>query len=216
MSNMDFYFFYGSIHSYLSVMRVAKLAAAARVKVRWQPFNLRDILIEQNNTGFTKNQVKMDYFWRDVERRAIRHKIPYVGRAPYPADPELLALRVGAIAAKEQWCEEYSQVTFLEWFIGGRQPGVDNHVECLLNAMKKPSASIIERAKGAEGNSLVKDATDSARALGIFGAPTFVVDSEIFWGDDRLEDALKFATRHEFTQPIGRSACGPDGLSAHS
>jgi 2-hydroxychromene-2-carboxylate isomerase len=48
--HLDFYFFYGSIHSYLSVMRIGVLASAAGVEVRWQPFNLREILIEQNNT----------------------------------------------------------------------------------------------------------------------------------------------------------------------
>src|SRR6266576_5970054 len=84
---LDFYFFYGSIHSYLSVMRIGALASAAGVEVRWQPFNLREILIEQNNTVFTKNEVKMNYFWHDVERRARRHDIPFAGRAPYPADP---------------------------------------------------------------------------------------------------------------------------------
>ena len=71
---LDFYFFYGSIHSYLSVMRIGALASAAGVEVGWQPFNLRAILIEQNNTAFTKNEVKMNYFWRDVERRAGRSK----------------------------------------------------------------------------------------------------------------------------------------------
>src|SRR6266540_2294057 len=78
--NLDFYFFYGSIHSYLSVMRIGALASAAHVEVRWQPFNLREILIEQNNTAFTKNEVKMNYFWHDVERRARRYKIPFAGR----------------------------------------------------------------------------------------------------------------------------------------
>ncbi len=87
--HLDFYFFYGSIHSYLSVMRIGALASAAGVEVRWQPFNLRESLIEQNNTAFTKNDVKMNYFWHDVERRARRHNIPFAGRAPYPADPDL-------------------------------------------------------------------------------------------------------------------------------
>ena len=81
---LDFYFFYGSIHSYLSVMRIGALASAAGVAVRWQPFNLREILIEQNNTAFTKNDVKMNYFWHDVERRARRHNIPFAGRASRP------------------------------------------------------------------------------------------------------------------------------------
>src|SRR6516164_2780663 len=118
--HLDFYFFYGSIHSYLSVMRIGALASAAGVAVRWQPFNLSEILIEQNNTAFTKNDVKMNYFWHDVERRAHRHKIPFAGRAPYPADPDLLALRVGLIAAQEKWCDDYSRATFHDWFTGRR------------------------------------------------------------------------------------------------
>jgi 2-hydroxychromene-2-carboxylate isomerase len=83
--------------SYLTVMRIDALAAGAQIEVRWQPFNLREILVEQNNTAFTKNEVKMNYFWHDVERRAHGHGIPFAGRAPYPADPDLLALRVGVM-----------------------------------------------------------------------------------------------------------------------
>src|SRR5262249_20162084 len=80
---LDFYFFYGSIHSYLSVMRIGALASAAGVAVRWQPFNLREILIEQNNTAFTKNDVKMNYFWHDVERRAPpQHPVRRPGAIP--------------------------------------------------------------------------------------------------------------------------------------
>lgn len=192
---LDFYFFYGSIHSYLSVMRIGALASAAGVDVHWQPFNLREILIEQNNTAFTKNEVKMNYFWHDVERRASRHKILFAGRAPYPADPELLALRVCLIAAQEKWCEDYSRATFHQWFIGRRAPGVDDHVERVLASLDKSPAPIIARAKSAEGERLLKTATDAARKLGIFGAPTFAIGPEIFWGDDRLEDALALASR---------------------
>jgi len=194
MRNLDFYFFYGSIHSYLSVMRIGALASAAHAEVRWRPFNLREILVEQNNTAFTKNEVKMNYFWHDVERRAVRHKIPFAGRAPYPADPDLLALRVGIIAAKEGWCSDYSRATFHGWFIDQRAPGVADHVEHVLASLGKPPAPIIARARSADGERLLKEATDGARKLGIFGAPTFVIGSEIFWGDDRLADALSFAS----------------------
>ena len=101
----------------------------------------------------------MNYFWHDVERRARRHNIPFAGRAPYPADPDLLALRVGLIAAQEKWCDDYSRATFHEWFIARRVPGVDDHIERVLASL----------------------------------APTFAIGAEIFWGDDRLEEALAFA-----------------------
>jgi 2-hydroxychromene-2-carboxylate isomerase len=158
-ANLDFYFFYGSIHSYLSVMRVDVLAATAQIAVRWQPFNLREILIEQNNTAFAKNAVKMDYFWRDIERRAKYQNIPFVGRAPYPADPELLALRVGLVAAREGWCAEYSRATFHGWFIERGAPGVGDHVAKVLTSLGKSPQQIIERATGAEGGRLLKEAT---------------------------------------------------------
>ncbi|HEY6600786.1 MAG TPA: DsbA family protein, partial [Xanthobacteraceae bacterium] len=84
---------------------------------------------------------------------------------------------------------------FHQWFIGRRAPGVDDHVERVLASLDKSPAPIIARAKSAEGERLLKTATDAARKLGIFGAPTFAIGPEIFWGDDRLEDALAFASR---------------------
>src|SRR5215469_1961967 len=95
---LDFFFFYGSIHTYLSVMRIGHLAQAAGVTIVWRPFNLREILIEQNNTAFARNPVRLAYNWRDIERRAQRFGVPFSGRAPYPVDPDLLALRVGVVA----------------------------------------------------------------------------------------------------------------------
>lgn len=192
---IDFFLFYGSIHSYLSVMRIDALAAKAGVTVRWRPFNLREILIEQNNTAFTKNETKMNYFWHDVERRARRYGLPFCGRAPYPADPDLIALKIGAISAAEGWCSRYSQITFHNWFVERRAPGVGDHAEQILTTLGKPVAPLIARAQGPEGDSLLHESTATARKLGIFGAPTFAVDTEIYWGDDHLEEAIEFAIR---------------------
>jgi 2-hydroxychromene-2-carboxylate isomerase len=194
-ANLDFFFFYGSNHSYLSVMRIETLAAAAKVDVRWRPFNLREILIEQNNTGFVKNEVKMSYFWHDIERRAARHNISYSGRVQHPVDPDLLAFRVGVLAADEGWCPEYSRATFHDWFIGKHAPGVGDHVEKVLTSMGRQPEPIIAKAKTPATDELIKRVTDEARKLGIFGAPTFAIGKEIFWGDDRLEEALDFASK---------------------
>src|SRR5262249_13431602 len=154
---------------------------------------------------------KMSYFWHDVERRARRHNIPFAGRAPYPADPDLLALRVGLIAAQEKWCDDYSRATFHDWFMARRAPGVDDHIERGLASLDRSPAPIIARAKSAEGERLLKAATDGARKLGIFGAPTFAIGAEIFWGDDRLEEALAFAAgRGTFPRVARRSHPGND------
>ena len=148
-ADLEFFFFYGSIHSYLSTMRIEALASRVAVTVRWRPFNLREILIEQNNTGFTRNEAKMNYFWHDVERRTARHNIPFAGRAPYPADPDLLALRVGTIAAREGWCADYSRATFHDWFIGRRAPGVGDHTERILSSLGKSAADVMQSFRDA-------------------------------------------------------------------
>jgi 2-hydroxychromene-2-carboxylate isomerase len=192
---VDFFLFYGSIYTYLAVMRVEKLAASAGLGLRWRPFNLREILVEHNNTAFVRNAVRMRYCWRDVERRAARHGIEYAEQPPYPVDPELLALRVGTIAAMEGWCPEYSKATYRSWFIDKKVPGIEPNVTDVLASLRKPAGDIIARAGGAEIAKQLKDNTEAARALGIFGAPTFAIGREIFWGDDRLEEALEFASR---------------------
>ena len=110
MSNqLEFFFFYGSTYTYLSVMRIEQVAAEAGVNVHWRPFNVREIMIEQNNIPFRDKPVKMRYMWRDIERRAARYGIPFRGIPTYPVDPEYLANRVGVVAAIEGWCPEYTR-----------------------------------------------------------------------------------------------------------
>lgn len=191
---LDFFFFYGSIHTYLSVMRIAGLAGPAHVTIRWRPFNLREILIEQNNTSFVKNQTRLNYNWRDIERRADRLGIPFAGRPPYPVDPDLLALRVGIIAAGENWCSDYSKATFQSWFLEHKAAGLERNVADVLTGLGKPSSKILNRATAPEIAERLRGETDAARGLGIFGSPTFVAGTEIFWGDDRLDEAIAHAS----------------------
>jgi len=193
-AKLELFFFYGSIHTYLSVMRIDSLAATAGVEVVWRPFNLREILIEQNNTSFSKNQVRLTYNWRDIERRAARLGVPFAGRPPYPVDPDLLALRVGVVAAAENWCPEYTKATFRAWFLDKKASGTPVHVEAILGALGK-SPDAIAKAQAPATDEQLKAAAEAARRLGIFGSPTFAVGQEIFWGDDRLEDAIDYAAR---------------------
>jgi 2-hydroxychromene-2-carboxylate isomerase len=201
---LEFFFFYGSIHTYLSVMRIEGLATAAGVELRWRPFNLREILIEQSNTSFAKNQVRLNYNWRDIERRSARLGVAFAGRPPYPVDPELLALRVGVVADAENWCPEYTKATFRAWFLDKRASGVPDHVEAILSALGKPAGDVIAQARAPVTDEQLKAVTEAARRLGIFGSPTFAVGQEIFWGDDRLEDAIGYAVSTASSSGTGR------------
>jgi 2-hydroxychromene-2-carboxylate isomerase len=87
MANEIDFFFYGSTYTYLTVMRIDDIAARAGVRVRWRPFNVRQIMTEQNNIPFRGKPVKMRYMWRDIERRAERHGIRFVKEPPAIRSP---------------------------------------------------------------------------------------------------------------------------------
>jgi 2-hydroxychromene-2-carboxylate isomerase len=186
---MDVFVFIGSLYTYLAVMRAGEAARRAGVELRWRPFNLRAIMVEQNNIP-RNNPVKMQYAWRDVERRASRHGLAFRPGLPYPVDPQLLANRVAVVAAMEGWCEEYLVATYKAWFMDHEAPGDPGRI---LRGLHRSAA--LERADAPDIRRRFDDETDAARRLGIFGAPTFAVGDEIFWGDDRLEDAIGWAAR---------------------
>jgi len=189
---VDFFFSYFSTYTYLSVMRIEKLSAAAGVSVRWRPFHLRTITTEQNNRPFAGKPVKMKYMWRDLERRAAQHGIEFNGIPPYPVDADL-AHRVGTVAAMEGWCPEFSRAVFRQWFLEHKPPGDPERLSELVGSLGKNAQLVMSRAQSDEVRDRLASETDAARSLGIFGAPTFAVDGEIFWGDDRLEIALDWS-----------------------
>jgi 2-hydroxychromene-2-carboxylate isomerase len=195
--SLAFFFFYGSTYTYLTVMRIEKAAAEAGVEVRWRPFNVREIMLEQNNIPFRGKPVKMSYMWRDVERRANRYGIPFNRIPTYPVDPESLANRVGVLAATEGWCPEYTKATYRAWFVEDKPPGDPEHLHSILLSLDKDPETIVSSADSQEIRDTYDSETAIARKLGIFGSPTFAVGDEIFWGDDRLEDALEWRSSHQ-------------------
>ena len=195
-SPMDFYFFIGSTYSYLSVMRAESQAAQAGVGLVWRPFSVRTLMREQNNIPFATKPTKMKYMWRDVERRAARFGVPFNGVPPYPIDPNELANHVATLAAIEGWCKDFTQAAYRKWFLDKQDPGSPEALHEVLQALGRDAEQCIRRAPDADVKQAYAAATERARQLGLFGSPTFVVGDEIFWGDDRLEDALAWCRAH--------------------
>ena len=193
--SLDFFFYCGSTYTYLTVMRIADVAAAAGVDVRWRPFNVREIMIEMDNIPFRTKPIKARYMWRDLARRAARYGIPFVEPPAYPVDPEGLANRVGVVAAEQGWCPDYTRASYRAWFLENKPLGEPEHLAEILVGLGKDPEEIVSLADSGGVRARYDAETDEARRLGIFGSPTFVAGDEIFWGDDRLEDALEWVTR---------------------
>jgi 2-hydroxychromene-2-carboxylate isomerase len=187
---IDFWFSIGSTYTYLSVMRLAEVELASGVAFRWRPFSVRQIMDEQNNRPFITKPVKMAYMWRDIERRAVMYRLPVKVPAPYPLAQWDVANRIAVLAAQEGWVNDYARATFRRWFQDGLEPGVEPNLSESLEECGQEPTRVLSRAEKGDIGDAYEAATAEARELGIFGSPTFVIGNELFWGDDRLDDAM--------------------------
>ena len=187
---LEFFFFIGSTYSHLSVHRAEAHARAAGVDLVWRPFSVRTLMREQDNSPFAGQPVKMRYMWRDHERRAARFGVPFEGIPPYPIDPDERANRVATLAALEGWCPAFARAAYRCWFLDKQDPGSPNALRTVLEGLGQSAERCLAAADADAVRSEYRAQTDRARGLGVFGSPTFVAGRELFWGDDRLDDAL--------------------------
>jgi 2-hydroxychromene-2-carboxylate isomerase len=191
---MDFWVSIGSTYSYLTVMRIDAAARAAGVAVMWRPFNVRDIMVEQQNIPFMNKPVKTAYMWRDIERRAALHGLSASLPAPYPLPQLPFANQVAVLGCREGWGAAYIRETYRRWFVDGQRPGEDPNLSDSLAAVGVDPEETVARARSSDIEAALALETQTAKSLGVFGSPSFVVEGEVFWGDDRLEAALDWAT----------------------
>lgn len=192
----QFWFEFGSTYSYLSAARIQKAAGGADTRVRWEPFLLGPIFKRQgwDDSPFNVYPAKGRYMWRDMERLCVGYGIPFAKPSRFPRSG-LIAARVACLAKSSSapWLPDFARAVFRANFAEDREIG-DAGVVCLiLDSLGQPGAQILEQAGTPEIKDYLRAQTERAANLGIFGAPSFVVDGELFWGDDRLEDALLWA-----------------------
>lgn len=196
MPPIDFWFSIGSTYTYLSVMRLPALAASQGVAINWRPFSVRRIMREMDNRFLAGKPEKYAYMWRDIGRRAKAFGLPANLPVPHPLAEFDLANRVAILGLQQGWGVAYIQATFLRWFRDGTQPGQDPNLADSLRECGLDPARVLPEAQSAAIGAAYDAATDAARALGIFGSPNVVTaDGELFWGDDRLEEALAWHCR---------------------
>jgi 2-hydroxychromene-2-carboxylate isomerase len=180
----------GSTNSYLSVMRLADVERSADVAFRWRPFHLLLILQEMKHIPFADKPAKSRYMWRDIERRAAMHGLPVKLPAPYPAKQSVTANLVAIVGMREGWGADFVRAAYRRWFQAGEETGSEPNLSSSLRDVGQDPVRVLALANSAAANETMLAETDAARALGIFGSPTFTVGEELFWGDDRLEDAI--------------------------
>lgn len=196
MKQFDFWFSIGSTYTYLTVNRLAEVARDSGVRATWRPFSVRALMQEMNNIPFAGKPAKEKYMWRDLQRRAEKYGIALQVPFDYPLKHFDLANRIAILAQQEGWCEDYVRTTYHHWVQEGLQAGGEANIATSLAQLGQSIDRVLKLANSDATEKAYQSATSEARSLGIFGSPTFVVDGrELFWGDDRLEDAIDFWRR---------------------
>jgi len=191
---LDFFLELASTYSYPAAMRIGGLAQTAGVTVRWRPFLLGAIFKARgwDNSPFNLYPDKGRYMWRDLERVTGALGLPFQRPDAFPQS-SLLPARVAHVALAQGWGEAFCRAVYTAEFGAGRSIADTDVVAELLRGLDVAPEPVLARAQSDEIKAKLRAETEAAQRLGIFGAPSFVIGEELFWGNDRLEAALAWA-----------------------
>ncbi len=192
---VEIWFEFASTYSYLTVSRAEDLLRRSGLEFAWKPFLLGPIFHAKgwNTSPFLLDEVKGAYMWRDMARRAQRFGLPFQKPAIFPVH-SLLAARTMTAALAEPWCGAFAREVFAAQFARGEDI---SDPEVLARALEKQVSEPGHWLALSATNDVkaeLRSRTETAASIGLFGAPSFRVGDEIFWGDDRLEDAIAWAS----------------------
>jgi 2-hydroxychromene-2-carboxylate isomerase len=195
MGAIEFWYEFGSTYSYPAAMRIGRLAADAGVALRWRPFLLGPILKQQglHDSPFNIFAAKGRYMWRDLARVCAAEGLPLVlPPASFPQNG-LKAARLALVGEQESWAPAFTRAVFAANFVEQEDISDDATLAAILAALGVDAGAAMSAANAPANKQALKAQTEEAATRGLFGAPSFTVGDELFWGNDRLEAALAFA-----------------------
>ncbi len=202
--SLEFWFEFASTYSYLSVMRIEAAAARLGVRLAWKPFLLGPIFqsFGWNNSPFVLQKAKGEYMWQDMARECAKHGLPWTQPSTFPR-ASVLPLRVALLGADAPWVGAFCQRIMLRNFAQDQDVHTPEAVGEELAALGLPAEDILILAQSGAVKQALREQTHAAQIRGIFGAPTFFVGDAMFWGNDRLDDALACAAAlHSHPHPL--------------
>ena len=196
MADVDFFFSIGSTYTYLSVTRILDVGKKHQIKFNWKPFSVREIMKEMNNIPFPKDKInKVNYMWRDIERRAEGYGFFAKTPVPYPLSEFDLANQIAILGLEKEWGVNFVILAYKKWFQERKEPAIEPSISEVCKELGLNKEDIINEAQTDLVKNKYKQNTNLAREYKIFGSPSFVVNNELFWGDDRMEDAIKWSLK---------------------
>jgi 2-hydroxychromene-2-carboxylate isomerase len=193
---VEFWHEFASTYSYLSAMRIEALAKSAGVEVVWKTLLLGPIFRAQGwgTSPFNIYPAKGKYMVRDMERLAAARGLPFKLPSSFPQN-SLHAARLAIIGHAEGWGVAFTRAVYEAEFAQGADIGNKRVLLAILTHLGLDAEALLARSAADDNKQRLRQQTEEAQELGIFGAPSFLVRGDLFWGDDRLEQALATATK---------------------
>jgi len=193
-AEIEFWFEFASNYSYLSVMRIEDAARLYGVRVAWKPFLLGPIFraLGFETSPFLLQKEKGAHMWQDMVRQCRKYGLRWTKPSGFPR-LSLLPARVALLGAEESWIGAFCRQVMELNFVHDQDINKADRLTPILTGLGLPAAEILQQAQTDFAKTRLRQQTDEARRRGIFGAPTFFVGTEMFWGNDRLDDALLLA-----------------------
>jgi 2-hydroxychromene-2-carboxylate isomerase len=190
---ITFWFDFASTYSYIAAERLRRRGAVPPTVV-WRPFLLGPVFKELgwNGSPVASAAPKLAYMWRDLERLAARLDLPFQRPDPFP-QRSILANRVAIAHADAPWLADFACGVFRAEFGEGADIARADVLRAVLAGLGLDAEAALAAAERPETKEALRAATEAAMEAGVFGAPSFTVDGELFWGQDRLDDALAWA-----------------------
>ncbi|MDY6943920.1 MAG: 2-hydroxychromene-2-carboxylate isomerase [Pseudomonadota bacterium] len=182
---VEFFWDVVSPYTYLAATQMAKLKAQTGAEVRWRPFLLGGVFKATRNQPPANLPAKAKYMPRDLQTWAAYYDVPFAFPSSFPANT-LLAMRGATLIEDADKLEAYALGLFAAHWERGEdisQPGL---VAEIASAAGLDGEALVARAGEQEAKDRLRRNTEEAVERGAFGAPTFFVGEQLFWGNDRL------------------------------
>jgi 2-hydroxychromene-2-carboxylate isomerase len=191
---IELFYEFGSNYSYPAVMVADRMAAERGLSLVHRPILLGPIFANQGYQAapFLQFKAKGEYAMRDLERICAEHGLGWKRPSEFPRRAVLPA-RIALIGFDEGWGLEFAQRVFQLNFVEDRAIDDEANMRTLLSDLSLDADAILTRAVSAENRERLRAQIARAEQLGVFGAPTFVVGGEVFWGHDRMRQAFDWA-----------------------